>query len=374
MSHEDYLTPDELEKERERFKTSPPRKTSETELSQEEVQNLLNVMTSGGRGPFVPPTPETSDLDTIESLIATKKQNENAIVGLVGSLQARLNLLNEAVSETKPSDCEHCCYKAIAEIAKKDFHSLHPKLFKRDVCICILVVCNLIAFVFGQYTNEWRHQKPEPPNIAVRPATEALEEFAARESQVLTADERRKLIAATETVLSEHFETAYAIREVFRYERLKAGVDSPAFKAFSEKWAEKVEEMQIADDTDAMRSVYESLLRGLKVQAYSDRDERWQTADGGWQQRDYGGGVAAEKPNVTATAKSAAVCNLPSAVSLSGEPVEGFLRDSPSIITPPSAGGDEPVAPEFIPDHLLPGKDSSPVQQKRLFRRITTNP
>ena len=65
---------------------------------------------------------------------------------------------------------------------------------------------------------------------------------------MLTADERKKLIAVAEKVLAEHFTTASAMREKYRSERLKAGVDSPAFFDFREKWAAKVEETQIDDD------------------------------------------------------------------------------------------------------------------------------
>ena len=110
-----------------------------------------------------------------------------------------------------------------------------------------------------------------PPVITV---TETLEEFAARESEALTADERRKLITVTEKVLSEHFGAPSAMRETFYNQRLLAGVDSPAFNAFSEKWAVKAEEknLELGDGVETMRSIYESLLRGLKVQAYSDRE------------------------------------------------------------------------------------------------------
>jgi hypothetical protein len=59
------------------------------------------------------------------------------------------------------------------------------------------------------------------------------------------------------------------MREAFRYERLKAGLNSPAFFAFSDKWAAKVE-ATTKDSVEAIRSNYESLLHGLQsVQAYS---------------------------------------------------------------------------------------------------------
>ena len=59
------------------------------------------------------------------------------------------------------------------------------------------------------------------------------------------------------------------MRESFRYERLKADLTSPEFLTFSDKWAVKVEETA-EDSIESMRSIYESLQRGLKVQAYND--------------------------------------------------------------------------------------------------------
>ena len=309
-------------------------------LTQEETAELLNLMVSADRETSVPPTPEMSDLNTIESLVATKKQNDSAIVGLADSLQARLNLLNEAVKATKPPDCKNCPQQAKVKEASNtidqlldesdDLRRTNAHLQRLNeakstsgktgcwVTVIIYFIVLLIGIAFGQYTNEWQHQKQEPPIPTVQPATETLDEFAARESQVLTADERRKLIAATEIVLNGQYSMPHEIREAFRYERLKADVDSPAFKMFSDKWAAKVEKMQIANDTDAMRSVYESLLRGLKVQAYSDFDK-----------------------------------------SFSGEPVEGFYDVSPSIIIPLTTNGSEPVPPGF--------EKTAP--QQRFFRR-----
>ena len=114
-----------------------------------------------------------------------------------------------------------------------------------------------------------------PPVITV---TETLEDFVARESQGLTAEERHKLIAVTETILGIHFETPSEMREAFRYERRRSGIDSPAFTAFSEKWEKELDRRQQTadsrkkDSVEEMRSIYESLLRGLKVQAYSDKE------------------------------------------------------------------------------------------------------
>ena len=172
--------------------------------------------------------------------------------------------------------------------------------------------------------------------IPVITVTETLEAFAARESQGLTAGERHKLIAVTETILGIHFETPSEMREAFRYERRKAGIDSPAFTAFSEKWEKEVERRRqtTADSretysVEAMRLIYESLLRGLSV----------------------------------------AVSKLPSAISHSGEPVEGFVA-SPSNVTPFVSGGDVPVSPDVLspPSHVVDTGQTT-VQRQRFFIR-----
>ena len=101
--------------------------------------------------------------------------------------------------------------------------------------------------------------------------TETLADFAARESQGLTNDEREKLIAVTELILDDHFDTPSAIREEFRFQRLKAGLDSPAFRNFSAKWESRLEEMAIDETVESMRRCYEALLYGLQsVQSYVD--------------------------------------------------------------------------------------------------------
>jgi len=131
----------------------------------------------------------------------------------------------------------------------------------------------LYFVVMGIGIGHFWHFPQALPTIfpSVITVTETLEAFAARESQGLTADERHKLIAVTETILREHFDTPSEMREAFRYERRKSGIDSPAFTAFNDKWTARIE--QTAEDSvEAMRSIYESLLRGLKVQAYNDRE------------------------------------------------------------------------------------------------------
>jgi len=116
---------------------------------------------------------------------------------------------------------------------------------------------------------------PDKPPI-VQPETESLEDFVVREAErLLTAEERTKLIAVTEMILGLHFIRSSAIEEEFRLQRRLAGINSPAFNAFADKWAAKVEKMHLEDSIEAMREIYRSLLRGLQV-----GDGRLQTADG----------------------------------------------------------------------------------------------
>jgi hypothetical protein len=148
-----------------------------------------------------------------------------------------------------------------------------------------------------------------PPVITV---TETLEDFVARESQGLTADERLKLMAVIELVLAEHFDTPSAIREKFRYERRKAGIDSPAFTAFNEKLQKElgVRSQELEESVEGMQRVYESLLQGLQ----------------------------SKTPNFYLLTPN---------FSLRGEPVEGFVC-LPSNVSPNDLGGDVPVSPPVV--------------------------
>jgi len=110
----------------------------------------------------------------------------------------------------------------------------------------------------------WHSTPPKDHPAPVITITETLESFVARESQGLTADERKKLIAVTEKVLNDHFTTSSAMRESFRYERLTAGLDSPAFRNFSTNWESRLEEMKIDDTVESTRAIYEALLHGLQ--------------------------------------------------------------------------------------------------------------
>ena len=179
----------------------------------------------------------------------------------------------------------------------------------------------LYFVVMGIGIGYFWHSPQALPTIFPVPVitiTETLEAFVARESQGLTAGERHKLIVVTETILREHFDTPSEMREAFRYERRKAGIDSPAFTVFSEKWEKELDRRRQTtdgsreeDSVEAMRAIYESLVRGLQA---------------------------------TFSFLPSAVCELP---SLPDEPVEGFVA-SPSNVTPFVSGGDVPVSPDAL--------------------------
>jgi len=126
----------------------------------------------------------------------------------------------------------------------------------------------LIGFAAG-YAWHARPATVQPdPVITV---TETLADFAARESTVLSAEERQKLIAVTTAVLGGHYETPADIREEFRFQRLKAGIHSPVYLTFSDRWATKVTEMNMVDSVESMRDIYKELLYGLQtVKSYID--------------------------------------------------------------------------------------------------------
>ena len=106
---------------------------------------------------------------------------------------------------------------------------------------------------------------PKVSPVPVVTITETLDDFVARESQVLTADERKALIAVTQKILEEHFDTSSAIREEFRFQRLlQTELDSPIFRNFSATWESRLEEMNIGDTVESMRQCYEALLHGLQ--------------------------------------------------------------------------------------------------------------
>ena len=279
-------------------------------LSQDEVERLLCLMSDTPKRE----TSEMTDLNEIEWLLATQRRNDEEIAQKKESLRARLNLLEEAVAGVRSEE------KGEVERLKKENAALRMTVvqFGKSTVVPVFIFCIMlavVAFVFGQYTATWRHQRQTPPPVTVQPETETLESFVARESQSLSAAERQKLIAVAETILNVHFDTPAEIREAFRYERRKTGIDSPAFDAFVEKWTEKVESMNVEENVDAVRQVYESLLSGLR--SFND---------------------------------------------ISGVPVEGFFSiASPSNVTP-THNGDVPVSSDVLP--VLPTED----------HKISTNP
>jgi len=308
MSHEDYLEPEELDKMREQYKESPQRKTS--------VQT------------------ETSDLDTIGSLLNSKRETELAITKLAASLQARLNLLNEVLDP--PTN--RSVWLTIKERILASTGILTRACNSTTCAVACYLVLLLIGVGIGYFVwsaPQTHEVRPTPVVPVIVPVQETLEEFAARESAMLTADERKKLIAVAEKILQGHFDTPEAIEEEFVYQRRLAGIDSPAFNDFRAKWSAKAKEMKLEDSAEAMRRIYGSLLRGLKVQAYSDFSD------------------------------------------ISGEPVEGFLSEvSPSNVTSLSTDEDVPVPPVILPSQTTPTIEGKPpleqeteTQRQRVFRR-----
>jgi hypothetical protein len=153
--------------------------------------------------------------------------------------------------------------------------------------------------------------------------TETLTDFVARESQSLSADERRKLIVAAEKILIQDFDTPSALREEFYYQRLKLGLhDSPDFNTFWDKVAETIarRDSKGDDSVESMRTIYTELLQGLS--------------------------------------------------SHSGGSVEGLLEVSPSIIDKALAtDADEPVTPGFVRIQESGDRSQEPVQRTRIIRR-----
>ena len=155
-------------------------------------------------------------------------------------------------------------------------------------------------------------------------STGTLADFVARESQGLTASERQKLIAVTETILRGHFDTPSEMREAFRYERRKARIESLAFNAFNDKWTAKIEGMA-EESVEAMRLIYESLLRGLSPAV------------------SYFGEPATLEPATP-------------------EPVEGCIL--PSNVTPIVSGGDVPVSPNVLGGMVDESAESLPTVRR----------
>ena len=293
-------------------------------------------------------TSEENELHAIETLVATRHKNEKAISDKTESLQTLLDILTEAV---KPPQCENCPVERLVTerdgclaAAFKERDALQEKIsllaeeindqdelrqeseLKTNRSIVTLVIAALVFVAFivaiGKFvgTGHW-----QVPTTVVKPVTESLESFVARESAMLTADERSKLIQVTEKILGGHFETPESIEEEFVFQRKLAGIESETFYAFREKWSARVKEMNLEDSVGAMQSIYTSLLHGLKVQAYSD---------------------------------------------FTGGSVEGLGDFVPSIITPFSTVGDEPNTPEvLLVDNETALQEPQNGQQQRILRR-----
>jgi hypothetical protein len=239
MSHEDFMQPDELARERERFASVPPRQTSAATVKPQFLSRTTGYITVD-----IPPI-------------------------------------------TIPTPAKAARWLATSPAVR-------------------VVLYILLGVIIWQYVNYVPPVSKERP----APATETLSDFVDRESKSLSADERKKLIAATEKILTKDFDTPSALREEFYYQRLKSGLhDSPDFNTFWDKVADKVQKtadgrQQTAaegENVEFMREVYRELLRGLQ-------DNRWQTADGSLQQ------MAVEMTDglETVEKESAAVRRLPS--------------------------------------------------------------
>ena len=142
----------------------------------------------------------------------------------------------------------------------------------------VLVLIGVAIGYNGQHISVPSFIRPAPV-IAV---TETLTDFVSRETESLTADEREKLIAVTKGILAQQFDTPSAMREEFLFQRLKAGIDSPAFSTFRQNWSAKVKEMKIVESVESVREVYELLLHGLQsVKSYIDftGEPEMETAD-----------------------------------------------------------------------------------------------
>jgi hypothetical protein len=271
----------------------------------------------------IPPREPCATNDRINYLLGIKAENETDIAELVDSLRNKVRILEQV---DKPKKKQSAFPKIPSFTSARGIFQSTAVKWMLLVMLGVAVgaaVCYLPSTVF--------------PPTTVRPVTtETLEDFVTRESQTLTADERKKLIAVTENVLAGDYIRPSEIREKFRHERLKAKIDSPAFEAFSEKFAVKTDDAE--NSVEAMRSVYESLLRGLKVQAYND----------------FSSGLINDDP-------------------LPDVPVEVLFQCLPSNVTPLStAGGEVPVSSVFSSEwRVASGKKNSSLNTRNtsLFRR-----
>jgi hypothetical protein len=195
----------------------------------------------------------------IDVLLKNKEKNDSALAELADALRVKLRRLEEAGMKN--------CRQQTADSNRFSFYHLWSVISHPSAAACSLpsaIFLLLLGVAMGYCVHIPSFLTQENPPV-IRPVTETLEEFVASEARrLLTVNERTTLISVTEKILQQGFSRPSAIEEEFRFQRRLAGIDSPAFNAFSDKWAVKVEEMKFEDSVEAIRSVYLSLLRGLQ--------------------------------------------------------------------------------------------------------------
>jgi len=192
--------------------------------------------------------------ENIDWLLETKAKNDKAIAEYACSLREKLRRLENAERQ---------------QTADSSLQQSIGNLFSAAVCRLLsavlprrLLFAVLLGVAMGYCVHVPHFITQEKPPI-IKPAEETLDEFVSREAgRLLTADERTKLITVAEQILQQDFTRPSAIVEEFTFQRRLAGINSPAFNAFSDKWTEKVGEMQPVS-VEAVRQLYQSLLQGL---------------------------------------------------------------------------------------------------------------
>jgi hypothetical protein len=285
-------------------------------LTQEEVEEVLGLMTHNEKE-----TPmshedwmDQDELDAMKAMFASESATVAPPVKTAPPVVSRTDgyITVDIPPLPIPTPAKVCQW--VAKIYQWAWDRQIPSIF----------LCVSIGFVAGLCSRQHNTTEPPPNPVVVPevvPKVETLENFVTRESKVLTADQRKKLIGITETILSSNYYTPSALREDFHFRRVQAGLhDSPGFNAFWKNWADKVTELKVEESVESMQDVYTSLLHGLQ---------------------------------------------------LPGEPVGAFsifYPDQPHV----HDGADEPVPPDIKPVQPPPVQDSPPVQRQRPFRRIAT--
>jgi hypothetical protein len=204
--------------------------------------------------------PKTNDID---SLLESKANTDKAIAEYVETLRETLRRLEcaidrqQTVKEVRSQELEgRRRWTGVVRLLPSISTLVPPIPYKG-----LLLV--LMGVMVGYCLQFPMPPTPDKPPVVI-PAEETLEEFVTREAErLLTADERAKLVTVAEKILQQNFSRSSAIVEEFSFQRRVAGINSPAFNAFSDKWAAKVEGMQ-PENVETMRQIYRSLLRGLQ--------------------------------------------------------------------------------------------------------------